>query len=168
MKLYVTYEIEEMDCKPDFDWEETAAVVGEAVLKEEGFPGEAEVSLVLTSEEEIHRINQQFRGIDAPTDVLSFPAIPFDSPSDFQELQNEETAYKNPDTGNIILGDIMISVPRVFRQADAYGHSVRREFSFLIAHSILHLLGYDHIEPDEAKVMEEKQEQILKGLGIHR
>lgn len=167
MKLYITYEEEE---RPDldFDWEETASKIGEAVLKAEGFPGEAEVSLVLTSEEEIHRVNREFRGIDAPTDVLSFPAIPFCSPSDFQELLNQETAYKNPDTGNIILGDIMISVPRVFRQADAYGHSVKREFSFLIAHSMLHLLGYDHIESDQAQAMEEKQESILNSLGIYR
>lgn len=167
MKLYITYEEEE---RPDldFDWEETASKIGEAVLKAEGFPGEAEVSLVLTSEEEIHQVNREFRGIDAPTDVLSFPAIPFCSPSDFQELLNQDTAYKNPDTGNIILGDIMISVPRVFHQADAYGHSVKREFSFLIAHSMLHLLGYDHMTKEDAAVMEEKQRRILNQMGILR
>ncbi len=167
MKLYITYEEEE---KPDldFDWAETAAKIGEAVLKAERFPGEAEASLVLTSEAEIRRVNQKFRKIDAPTDVLSFPAIPFETPGDFSELSFQENAYKNPDTGNIILGDIMISVPRIFRQAAAYGHSVKREFSFLIAHSMLHLLGYDHIEPDQAQVMEEKQENILNSLGIYR
>lgn len=167
MKLYITYEEEE---RPDldFDWEETASKIGEAVLKAEGFPGEAEVSLVLTSEEEIHRVNREFRGIDAPTDVLSFPAIPFCSSSDFQELLNQDTAYKNPDTGNIILGDIMISVPKSISQAHLYGHSVRREYSFLFAHSMLHLLGYDHMEPDQARVMEEKQEKILQNLGISR
>lgn len=164
MKLYLTYEEEE---RPDldFDWEETAAAVGEAVLKAENFPCGVEVSLVLTSEEEIQRINREFRGIDAPTDVLSFPAIPFESPC---KLPAQENAYKNPDTGNIILGDIMISVPRVFGQAAAYGHNAKREFSFLVAHSVLHLLGYDHIEPDQARIMEEKQENILNSLGIYR
>lgn len=165
MRLYIEYECEE---KLDFDYQETARIVGEAVLEAEGFPGEAEVNLALTSEAEICRVNREFRDIDAPTDVLSFPAIPFESPADCQELFAHEIIYKNPDTGNIMLGDIMISIPRVFSQASAYGHSVKREFAFLIAHSMLHLLGYDHIEPEEARIMEEKQENLLTSLGIHR
>lgn len=165
MRLYVEYEAEET---LDLDYEETARCIGEAVLRAEGFPYEAEVDLVLTSDQEIHRVNKQFRGIDAPTDVLSFPAVPMDGPMDLQVLSADETAHKNPDSGNIMLGDIMISVPRVFSQAAAYGHSVEREYSFLFAHSMLHLLGYDHIEPAQARIMEEKQEDILKSLGINR
>ena len=72
------------------------------------------------------------------------------------------------DTGELILGDIMISVPRVFQQAKEYGHSVKREFSFLIAHSVLHLLGYDHMEKEEAEIMEGKQRKALEELGITR
>lgn len=165
MRLYVEYEAEE---QLDLDYEETACRVGDAVLEAEGFPYGAEVNLVLTSDEEIHRINQQFRGIDAPTDVLSFPGIPFETPGDLQELTENETAHKNPDSGNIMLGDIMISVPRVFSQAAAYGHSVKREYAFLFAHSMLHLMGYDHMEPDEAQVMEKKQENILESLNLSR
>ena len=165
MKLYVEYEAEE---QLDLDYEETACRVGDAVLEAEGFPYGAEVNLVLTSDEEIRRINQQFRGIDAPTDVLSFPGIPFETPGNLQELTENETAHKNPDSGNIMLGDIMICVPRVFSQAAAYGHSVKREYAFLLAHSMLHLMGYDHMEPDEARVMEKKQENILESLNLSR
>ncbi len=165
MKLYVDYEAEE---DLDFDYQEIALQVGQAVLEAEGFPKEAEVNLSLTLDGEIHRINREFRGIDAPTDVLSFPAIPFDIPGDFREMLENEVIYKNPDTGHMMLGDIMISIPRVFEQASAYGHSVKREFAFLFAHSMLHLLGYDHMAPKEAQVMEDKQENILRSLGIHR
>lgn len=165
MKLYVDYEAEK---ELDFDYQETAMQVGQAVLEAERFPGEAEVNLSLTSDEEIHRINREFRDIDAPTDVLSFPAIPFDVPGDFREMLENEVIYENPDTGHMMLGDIMISIPRVFEQASAYGHSVKREFAFLFAHSMLHLLGYDHMEPEEAQVMEDKQENVLRSLGIHR
>lgn len=165
MKLYAEYEAED---RLDFAYAELAVSVGEAVLAAEDFPGQAEVNLVLTSDEEIHRVNREFRNIDAPTDVLSFPAIGFDGPGDYPEFSDWENTYKNPDTGNIILGDIMISVPKVLSQASLYGHSAKREFSFLFAHSMLHLLGYDHIEPAEASVMEEKQEKILLNLGISR
>ena len=165
MRLYVEYEAEE---QLDLDYEETACRVGDAVLEAEGFPYGAEVNLVLTSDEEIRRINQQFRGIDAPTDVLSFPGIPFETPGNLQELTENETAHKNPDSGNIMLGDIMICVPRVFSQAAAYGHSVKREYAFLFAHSMLHLMGYDHMEPDEAQDKEKKQENILESLNLSR
>lgn len=165
MKLYVTYEAEE---QLDFDYTGLAVSVGEAVLEAEHFPGGTEVNLVLTSNEEIQRVNREFRKTDAPTDVLSFPAVDFESPGDYPEYSDWKDTYKNPDTGNIILGDIMISVPKSLSQAQLYGHSVKREFSFLFAHSMLHLLGYDHMEPDQARVMEEKQETILQNLGISR
>ena len=74
----------------------------------------------------------------------------------------------NPDTGEILLGDIIISVPKVLEQAKEYGHSPKREFAFLITHSMLHLFGYDHMEPEEAAIMENKQEKILEVLGISR
>lgn len=165
MKIYLEYEAEE--CL-GFAYEELACTVGDAVLKQEGFSWEAEVNLVLTTDGEIRQANREFRKIDAPTDVLSFPAIPFGAPGDYQEMLSHETLYKNPDSGNIMLGDIMISVPRVLSQADAYGHDAKREYAFLIAHSMLHLLGYDHMEPGQAREMEEKQENVLENLGIMR
>ena len=82
--------------------------------------------------------------------------------------EDNEADYFDPDTGELILGDIMISVDRVFSQAESFGHSVRREFAFLVAHSMLHLCGYDHMEDDERIVMERKQEEILTKLEITR
>ena len=113
-------------------------------------------------------INKEYRQIDRPTDVLSFPLLSYDKPGDFSFLEDEDEDNFNPDTGEVMLGDIIISVEKVFEQANEYGHSPRREFAFLITHSMLHLFGYDHMEPDEAAVMETKQRAILEGLNILR
>ncbi len=164
MTVQIEYEAQEMLNIP---YRELAEKVVSRVLEDEQCPYEAEVNLVLTDNEEIQRINKEFRGIDAPTDVLSFPSIPFGEPADYK-LAEEEDSFFNMDTGELILGDIMISVPRVFQQAKEYGHSVKREFSFLIAHSVLHLLGYDHMEKEEAEIMEGKQRKALEELGITR
>ena len=112
-------------------------------------------------------MNRQFRGIDAPTDVLSFPMIPFETPADYQILDQDESFF-DLDTEELLLGDIMISAERVISQAEDYGHSIKREFCFLVAHSMLHLLGYDHMVPEEAAIMEQKQEAALEKLGITR
>ena len=144
-----------------------ANLVAEKVLDMEGCPYEVQINLVLTDNEEIQRVNQQFRDINAPTDVLSFPMIPFPTPGDYKILE-EEDSYFDLDTGELILGDIMISIPRMETQAQEFGHSQVREFSFLVAHSILHLLGYDHMTPKEAAVMEAKQSQALEELQIRR
>ena len=150
-----------------FDYEKIAKEVVEAALDFEKCPYEAEVSLVLTTDEEIRKTNAEFRKIDRVTDVLSFPMLDFDTPGDFSFLEEEEDAF-HPDTGELILGDIMICIPRMQEQAESYGHGQIREFAFLIAHSMLHLMGYDHMEPEEAKEMERKQEEILASLGITR
>lgn len=150
-----------------FDYEKIAKEVVEAALDFEQCPYEAEVSLVLTTDEEIRKTNAQFREIDRVTDVLSFPMLDYEEPGDFSFLEEDEDAF-HPDTGELILGDIMIAVGRMREQAKAYGHSEVREYAFLIAHSMLHLMGYDHMEPEEAKIMEKKQEEILNGLGIVR
>lgn len=164
MTIQIEYEAEE---KLDIDYTGLAEKVAAGVLEEEGCPYEAEINLVLTGSEEIQRVNKEFRNINAATDVLSFPMVDFETPADYRILETDDS-YFNMDTGELILGDIMISVPRVFRQAQDYGHSVEREFSFLIAHSMLHLLGYDHMEKEEAEVMEEKQRTVLDKLGIKR
>ena len=112
-------------------------------------------------------MNTEFREIHAPTDVLSFPMIPFETPADYAIVE-EDQSYFDLDTDELLLGDIMISVDKVFAQAEEYGHSVTREFCFLVAHSMLHLLGYDHMTPEEAVVMENKQRTALDELGITR
>ena len=94
--------------------------------------------------------------------------VDYEFPSDFSCVDENPESYINPETDELLLGDIMISVDKVYEQANEYGHSPKREFAFLIAHSMLHLLGYDHIDEAERKVMEEKQEAILDALGITR
>lgn len=158
----------EVDVKFDFDYEEIAERVVEFALDHEGFPYECEVTLTLTDNEGIHEINRTYREIDNPTDVLSFPMISYEEAGDFSKLEEDYDDNFNPDTGEIMLGDIIISVDKVFEQAENYGHSVLREFAFLILHSMLHLFGYDHMTPEEAAVMEEKQKIILEKMQILR
>ena len=99
--------------------------------------------------------------------MLSFPMVDYDEPGDFDFLESADE-YFNPETGELMLGDIVISLDKVEEQAEAYGHTVLREYAFLIAHSMLHLMGYDHMEEEEAKVMEAKQKEILEILSIGR
>lgn len=152
----------------DFDLLQTAEDVVKKALESESCPFSCEISLTLTDNSEIKEINKEFRNIDSETDVLSFPACDFESPADFSFIDEEDLSLFNPDSDELILGDIMISAERMVSQAAEYGHSVRREFAFLVAHSMLHLMGYDHMNDDEAKVMFDKQEQILKSLNITR
>ena len=149
------------------DYETLAVKVADKVLEMEKCPYDAQVNLVLTDNEEIERVNTEFRDIARPTDVLSFPMIPFETPAGY-DIVEEDESYFDLDTDELLLGDIMISVPKVFAQAEEYGHSVTREFCFLVAHSMLHLCGYDHMEDDERLVMEKKQEEILAGKGYTR
>ena len=126
------------------------------------------MNLLLTSNENIRKINNEYRNIDSPTDVLSFPMIEYEKPSDFSKLEDNTLDNFNPETGELILGDIIISVPKIVEQAEKYGHSTEREFAFLVVHSILHLFGYDNMEANDAKIMEAKQEEILNKLEIFR
>lgn len=164
MTLQIDYET---DRKIGIEYEELAKKVVQKVLDMEGCPYDAQVNLVLTDNEEIQRVNTEFREIASPTDVLSFPMIPFETPADYAIVEEDES-YFDLDTDELLLGDIMISVDKVFAQAEEYGHSVTREFCFLVAHSMLHLLGYDHMTPEEAVVMENKQRTALDELGITR
>lgn len=162
----VQYECE-TDISLELDCEALAREVAQSVLELENCPYDSQVNLVLTDNSGIHEVNRQFRGIDAPTDVLSFPMIPFETPADYQILDQNESFF-DLDTEELLLGDIMISAERVISQAEDYGHSIKREFCFLVAHSMLHLLGYDHMVPEEAAIMEQKQEAALEKLGITR
>lgn len=147
--------------------EEIAANVIEEVLVYVDCPFEIEVNLLLTMNNEIQEMNHNFRDINKPTDVLSFPMVEFEEPEVFEFLE-DALEYFNPETGELLLGDIVISKEKVIEQALEYGHSVEREFAFLIAHSMLHLFGYDHILEEERKIMEEKQSEILGRLQILR
>jgi probable rRNA maturation factor len=158
----------ETDKELPFDAEEVACKVINEALEFEDCPYEVIVDVTITDDDGIRAMNNEFRGIDKPTDVLSFPNVDYEEPSDFSDIEDRDEDYFDPDSGELCLGDIVISIDKVFAQAEEYGHSPMREYAFLIAHSMLHLLGYDHMEPEEALVMESKQEEILKRLGITR
>ena len=149
------------------DCEMIAGQVVEAAVDYVTCPFECEVNLMLVGNEEIHRINLEQRGIDRPTDVLSFPMIEYENPGCFDGREEDPAAF-HPDTGELMLGDIVISLDKAKEQAKAYGHSLEREYAFLIAHSMLHLFGYDHMEDEERAVMEEKQEEILQFVHYTR
>lgn len=165
MTIAIEYEAEipfPLDYKP------LIQKVIKAAMDYEACPYEAEVSVILTDNAAIHEINLEQRQTDCPTDVLSFPMQEYETPSDFLKLREHEEASFNLETGELLLGDIVISVEKVMEQAEAYGHSMERELGFLVAHSMLHLFGYDHMEEKEAKIMEKKQEEILQGIGLTR
>ncbi|MBO6240820.1 MAG: rRNA maturation RNase YbeY [Butyrivibrio sp.] len=166
MVFYVDNEVE---AEFDFDIEQVATLVASKVLEKENCGHEVEISLIITNDEGIREMNNEFREIDRPTDVLSFPNVSYDTPGDFSVIDGKQQIdLLNPDSGNIMFGDIVINENRVREQAKEYGHSEKREFAFLVAHSMLHLCGYDHMEENEAKVMEKKQSDVLEELGITR
>lgn len=131
-------------------------------------PYETEISLLLTTDEKIKSINLKYREIEKTTDVLSFPAVEYQKPGDFTDIEEANIGCFNPETGELILGDIVISGDRAVSQAESYGHSLKREFAFLLVHSMLHLMGYDHIEEQDKEIMESKQAEILEQLEITR
>lgn len=151
-----------------FDEKEILSRVMEAALDAENCPYEAAVNLLVTDGAGIREYNKNYRDTDAETDVLSFPNLDFERPGDFSAAETCEADCFDPDSGELILGDIVINGERVKSQAEEYGHSQLREFAFLLAHSLFHLCGYDHMEKAQADVMEEKQEALLSGLGITR
>ncbi len=147
-----------------------AQKVIEHVLLKEGCPFDCEVNVTMTDNNGIWAVNKEFRDMDKPTDVLSFPNCDFEVPGDFTQFDDEDVYYDcfNPENDSFVLGDIMISRDKMNEQAEEYGHGVTREFAFLIAHSVLHLIGYDHMEESDAKCMEQKQTEYLNELGITR
>ncbi len=132
-----------------------------ATLAAQGLELPCEISVLITDDATIHEINLEQRNIDRPTDVLSFPMF---------ELQPGELPDQaDPGSGLIPLGDMVISLERATEQAEAFGHSVERELSYLTVHSILHLLGYDHLDEGEQKAqMRQREEAVLSTLGITR
>ena len=114
-----------------------------------------EISVTFVDLDEIHELNKQYRGVDKPTDVLSFPQ--------FDDLEEEI-----PEVCEICLGDVVICEQKAREQAEEFGHSFERELVYLFTHSVLHLLGYDHMEDDEKKAMREREEEIMKQIGLMR
>ncbi len=152
----------------DFDAEALAEQVIIAACEAEGCPYEIQVNLTFTDNDGIHGINRLHRGIDAPTDVLSFPMQNLDTPADFSSVEECVEENFDPDTGELLLGDIVVSTQKAKEQAESYGHSEKRELAFLILHSMLHLFGYDHETEAEREEMEARQRAVLDGLGITR
>ena len=123
------------------------------------------ISITLTNEDEIEKINKQYRNIDKATDVLSFPM--------FEKEELDKFIKENAENTDInmqgdILGDVVISIPKVYEQAEEYGHSFERELAYMVVHGFYHLMGYDHMEEADKKIMREKEENILSRLGIKR
>lgn len=126
----------------------------EKVLELENFTQNAEVSLSIVDEDSIHRLNKEYRNVDRPTDVLSFPM--------------DEEGFDNKGNSLFLLGDIVICLDVARKQAENFGHSLEREMMYLICHSTLHLLGYDHIEEDGKKLMRSKEKEVMKNLGVFK
>ena len=123
------------------------------------------VSITLTNPEEIEKINMQYRNIDRPTDVLSFPMF---EKEDLEKIIHNDVDSDVFNQQEDILGDIVISIPKVYEQAEEYGHSFERELAYMVVHGFYHLMGYDHIDEEDKKVMRQKEENILEHLGIKR
>ncbi|MDO4938786.1 MAG: rRNA maturation RNase YbeY [Lachnospiraceae bacterium] len=148
MTIYYSYEA----CtKLHIPWMDIISDVVYGTLDYMKYRKEAEISVSVVDSDEIRNLNKEFRDIDKVTDVLSFPI-----------------GDKNPETGEMVLGDIVLCADRIIEQAAEYGHTRKRELAFLTCHSMLHLLGYDHIEDDERIQMEELQKKILDKIGYRR
>lgn len=157
MNIEIFFSDEQEKLTPPEDIEALIERCTRAALEEEGITEDAQVSVTLVDNDTIRELNNEHRGIDRATDVLSFP------------LGDDDSFDTDPETGAILLGDIVISLERAEEQAKEYGHSFYREVAFLITHSLFHLLGYDHVNgEDEEKLMFGKQEKVLEKLGITR
>ena len=154
------------------EWDFDPRKVGEEIIQRAltylGCPYPVEISLFLTDNEKIAEVNEEFRGKATPTDVLSFPMLEFSQPADFSFILPKDPFLFSPEDGSLLLGDIMISYQKVEEQSELYGHSLLREFAFLLVHSILHLVGYDHIQEEEKENMEKIQREIMEYLEIRR
>ena len=153
---------------PSEEFEAIAADIASYTAERFDVPYECQLSFTFTDDEGIAVMNKEFRNIDSATDVLSFPMLEPDEPGKITGISENDPEYFDPDTGELLLGDIVISVERAYAQASEYGHSIKREIAFLTAHSMLHLLGYDHMTDEERVVMEELQEAILNEKGYFR
>lgn len=145
------------------DIERLITLVYEGTLEEKQMSKDYEVSVTFVDNEEIREINKNYRNIDLPTDVLSFPMIDYGRDNGEGGVENMDL-----DSGEIVLGDIVISLEMAYEQALDYGHSFQREISFLMVHGMLHLLGYDHEKEEDRKKMRSEEERILSSINMER
>ncbi len=165
----MTIDIErETDFELPDDYEDIIRCIVMAAADFVKCPYECQVDVTLVDNQRIHELNFKFRNVDSPTDVLSFPMTDYESAGDFSLCELHPERYFDAASGELMLGDIVISVEKLIQQALSYGHSARRELAFLTAHSMLHLFGYDHIEEDQRIQMEAMQETILNKEGFTR
>ncbi|HAE45031.1 MAG TPA: rRNA maturation RNase YbeY [Lachnospiraceae bacterium] len=153
---------------PALDYQKVAEDVLSGFLDATQCPYEAEVNILITGNDAIREINREQRGIDSITDVLSFPLHEYSQPAAFDELDEDSFDDFDPESGELLLGDIVLCLPRIREQAVMYGHSFLREYAFLIVHSLLHLVGYDHMSRADEERMTAMQDTIMNDLGITR
>lgn len=158
----------EYDIELGFSIDEVAGKVIEYTFSKFNIPYDFSATLIAVSNDEIKEINNEQRGIDKATDVLSFPAIDFETEGILPDIEDQKEIYFDPENDSLYMGDIILSLDKVKEQAEEYGHSMYREFSFLLIHSCLHLMGYDHMEKDEEIRMFDLQKEILEELEISR
>ncbi|MGI6071919.1 MAG: rRNA maturation RNase YbeY [Lachnospiraceae bacterium] len=156
--IYIEKETDTLFDFPDYDRIIIQAV--ETVFEDKNLPAFLDVNVLIVDPAEMKKINNDARGEDSVTDVLSFPYFDYNTPGVFEEEIEEE--YEN------ILGDIIICAEKVIRQAEEYGHEQMRELSFLIVHSMLHLIGYDHIEEEDSALMMTEEKRLMGIIGIPR
>ena len=156
MKIHIFLSDEQDKVTPPDEFEKLIEDCAREALIEEEMDEDAEVSVTLVDNSRIRELNSEYRNIDRETDVLSFP------------MGDEDGFEVDPDTDAVLLGDIVLSLEKAQVQAEEYGHSFKREVAFLITHSLFHLLGYDHMTPEEEAEMFSKQEKVLEKLGITR
>mgnify|MGYP002552645809 CR=1 FL=1 len=155
------YEITYLNIEENKKYEETIKkVIYECFKEEKLLDSKLIITITLTTPEEIRKINKKYRKIDKETDVLSFPM--FEKEELEEKIKSEDFLYED------VLGDIIISIDRVKEQAEEYGHSFERELSYMVVHGFYHLMGYDHIEEQDKKIMRPKEEKILSNLKITR
>ena len=156
------YEISYLNVeKGQEDWEAIVKKVLDKCFEEEGLlDSKLIMTITFTTPEEIRKINKEYRQVDRPTDVLSFPMFEKDELD--EKIKNGDFPYED------VLGDVIISIEKVREQAEEYGHSFERELSYMLVHGFYHLMGYDHIEEEDKKIMRPKEEKILNELKITR
>ena len=162
--MTISFLNEQIQYPADKKLENLIHLAAETTLNHIGFTTEVEISVVFTDNPGIRTLNAQHRGLDRATDVLSFPMLEFDEEKHIIEESMEEIG----DETELCLGDIVLSLEQAALQAKEYGHSFQREVGFLTVHSMLHLLGYDHMEPNEEKEMQALQDSILHEMGLPR
>ncbi|ACD23313.1 MULTISPECIES: rRNA maturation RNase YbeY [unclassified Clostridium] len=165
--IYVDNRQEKMEVSDEFT--NHLEKVIEFALKEEGVNISSEISLLFVDNEEIREINNETRNIDRATDVLSFPMLDYPEKKVFKEVYTEnDFSEADFDGDDLVLGDVVLSLERALEQSKEYNHSYEREASYLVVHSVLHLLGYDHMEEEDKVKMRKREEEILTALDIRR